>query len=98
MATVQEIKATVESQGSYFFSRDTLKFFGQTTRSFKVKTSPEGRVFVYAPSYDGQRLMGYTFREFVDNDLVFAHLDSGEWWEHFKPSSAKEIKTYIATH
>jgi len=54
--------------GEYFFSRDTLRFFGQTMSSFKTEwyDKDKGIVRVYAPMRDhtGQR-MGTTER-FVD--------------------------------
>lgn len=54
--------------GEHFFSRDTLRFFGQTMSSFKTDwhDKDQGIVRVYAPMRDhtGQR-MGTTER-FVD--------------------------------
>ena len=54
--------------GEHFFSRDTLRFFGQTMSSFKTDwhNKDQGIVRVYAPMRDhtGQR-MGTTER-FVD--------------------------------
>ena len=54
--------------GEHFFSRDTLRFFGQTMSSFKTDwhNKDQGIVRIYAPMRDhtGQR-MGTTER-FVD--------------------------------
>jgi hypothetical protein len=54
--------------GEHFFSRDTLRFFGQTMSSFKTDwhNKDKGIVRIYAPMTDhtGQR-MGTTER-FVD--------------------------------
>ena len=54
--------------GEYFFSRDTLRFFGQTMSSFKTDwhNKDKGIVRIYAPMRDhtGER-MGTTER-FVD--------------------------------
>lgn len=68
--TIYEIKRATKEKAPYFFSRDTLRFFGQTMRSFKVRESPGGRAFIYSPSYYRGKLTGYTFREFKDNDLI----------------------------
>lgn len=74
--TIAEIKARTSKESPYFFSRDTLKFFGQTMRSFSVKVSPKGNVYIVAPSYWPDhdypykpRLMGYTLRRFTGDDL-----------------------------
>lgn len=68
--TIQDIERLTFRTNPYFFSRGTLKFFGQTKRSFKVRKSPAGRIFIYAPSYWDGKLMGYTFREYKDGDLL----------------------------
>jgi len=47
-----------------------MQFFGQKMSMFKVAKSPQGRIFFYAPSYWGGRLMGYSFSEFKDNALL----------------------------
>lgn len=71
--TIYDIKYCV---GGYFFSRDSMKFFGQTMKDFKVKTNKDkSRCFIYAPAYmrqdDGKwRFAGfYSFREFTGSDL-----------------------------
>ncbi len=76
--TITEIKYKTLEKCPYFFTRDTLRFFGQTMRSFKIKTSPAGNIYIYAPSYWGARLMGYTFRQFKDNDLLLLDCDKSE--------------------
>ena len=74
--TIAEIKARTREKSPYFFERDTMRFFGQTMRSFSVRVSPKGNIYIVAPSYwsDSQypyrpRLMGYTFRCFTGDDL-----------------------------
>ena len=67
--TISDIKRLTEKKSPYFFSDDTLKFFGQTIHNFEVQ-EVRGRVFIYAPSYQNDRLMGYTFREFKHDDLL----------------------------
>jgi len=68
MITIYDIKNSL-NESSHFFDRDTMKFFGQTIKDFKVKKSPLGRIFIYAPSYWDGKLMGFTFSEFIDNKL-----------------------------
>ena len=58
--TLSEIKAANERAGNYFFSRDTMKFFGDTMRSFAVRHI-DGKVYIQRvkPMYDrGGRSMG----------------------------------------
>lgn len=65
--TIYEIKARTAETSPYFFAPKTIKFFGQTIRSFSVKKQPDGRYLISAPMKDmtqGGRLMGYTQRLF----------------------------------
>ena len=78
--TIHEI---ARKNRDYFFSKETLKFFGQSINSFEVKLIA-GRVFIYAPSYwrqhpigyrfhdstEKSQLMGYTFREWTKNNAL----------------------------
>ena len=50
--TIYEIKRLTNKTAPYFFSKDTMRFFGQTLRSFKVKKQKDGRFKVSAPSGD----------------------------------------------
>lgn len=63
--TIHEIKRANEAAGGKFFSRENLRFAGQTVKSFKVKHAG-GRVFVHAPRYadQGKKRMGETIAEF----------------------------------
>ena len=38
--TPSELKYELEQRGSYYFSRDTLKFFGDTIRNYGVRSKP----------------------------------------------------------
>ena len=51
--TIHDIKSRVEETGSCFFSRETLKFFGQRVKDFKVHKCTDGRYFIYAPRKHG---------------------------------------------
>ncbi len=73
--TIEDIKELTAQTAPNFFSTGTLKFFGQTMRSFSVTKQDDGRYFISAPSYwyiNGKRtLMGMTERYFnpVTNQL-----------------------------
>jgi hypothetical protein len=86
--TIYDIKYDTLEKCPHFFSRDTLKFFGQTMKSFIVKKSPTGRIFIYAPirDYRGKQV-GITFREFTGNDLV-----------NFDLNTIEEIEQFIQDH
>jgi len=97
--TIAEIKQATLDKSPHFFDRATLKFFGQTMRAFKVKRSPGGRVFIFAPNYDRSgerdRFMGYTLREFIGGDLIVPHDEDGTIPLH---STLAEVLGYISTH
>jgi len=92
--TISEIKQATQRKSPYFFSRDTLKFFGQTMGSFKVAQSPRGNIYIYAKGYDTdrgvRRFMGYTFRQFKDGDLKHV---SG-----FSPNTLSDIQNFVSRH
>ena len=73
--TIYDIKELTAQTAPNFFSTGTLKFFGQTMRSFSVTKQDDGRYLISAPSYwyiNGKRtLMGMTERYFnpVTNQL-----------------------------
>ena len=65
--TIYEIKRAVESAGTapYFFERKSLKFVGQTMKSFSVQKQDDGRIYISAPMIDrAGRQMGLTERYF----------------------------------
>ncbi len=47
--TIYEIKRRTAKTAPYFFTRDTLRFFGQTMKSFAVKKQADGRFKISAP-------------------------------------------------
>lgn len=72
--TIYEIKNRTQETAPYFFSRDTLKFFGQTMKSFKVRKQEDGRYKITAPSVSSDgKLRGETVRFFnpANNELEF---------------------------
>ena len=63
--TIYEIKRLTKKTAPYFFSKDTLRFFGQTLKDFKVFPEYEGRYTITAPIYDNHgKYMGETVRYF----------------------------------
>jgi len=63
--TIYEIKQRTQATSPYFFSRDTLKFFGQTLRMFRVYKQPEGNYLITCPMYDRSgKKVGQTERIF----------------------------------
>lgn len=85
--TISEIKEATRGKSPYFFTKNSMRFFNQRMSNFKVKTSPKGNIYIYAPSYWDNRLMGYTFREYKDGDL---HLITG-----INKDSLDDILDYI---
>ena len=63
---IYEIKRRTQETAPYFFAPKTMKFFGQTMRSFSVKKQPDGRYLITAPMIDRftDRNMGQTKRYF----------------------------------
>ena len=61
--TVQTIRESL-ALGPYFFSKDTLKFFGQTMRSFRVEwhEKEKGIVRLFAPMKSDGKRVGTTER------------------------------------
>jgi len=44
--SVSDIKCIHEQNGGYFFSRDTMRFFGDTMKSFGVRNRDDG-IYLY---------------------------------------------------
>lgn len=73
--TIYEIKRRTLETSPYFFTPKTLKFFGQTMRSFSVRKQVNGKYLISAPMLDRftGRNMGTTKRLFnpETNELEF---------------------------
>jgi hypothetical protein len=69
--TIYQIKEFTKETSPFFFTKQTLGFFGQTMRSFKVSKQEDGRYKIYAPSYCNTQYMGDTIRFFnpLTNEL-----------------------------
>ena len=63
--TIYEIKERTKETAPYFFSRSTLRFFGQTMKSFKVYKNGDGWL-IQADMFAGRhgRYVGQTCRLF----------------------------------
>jgi len=48
--TIYEIKERTQKTEPYFFSKDTMKFVGQTLKEFKVYKTKNGRFKIVAKS------------------------------------------------
>ena len=76
--TISEIKDRSHKHAPYFFSKDTLSWFGQTMSSFRVKKMDERFYKISAPMIDksnGNKYMGETIRYF-DNVTDELHSQS----------------------
>ena len=80
--TINEIKKRTQKTAPHFFSRDTMRFFNQKLKDFKVKKLNDTEFLIYADSYWNGNFMGVTIRvfdtttnefkkaSFVDADLL----------------------------
>ena len=92
--SITEIKRNTLATSPFYFNRDTLRAFGQTMRSFKVKRSPTtGRVFIFAPT--PVLGLGYSFREYVGGDLRVVRNDDGSLAER---DTLAQVLEYIEAH
>lgn len=89
--TIYEIKARTVNTSPYYFTAKTMKFFGQTLRSFKVSKLPDGRFQISAPMKDRNtgKIMGYSQRYFnpVNNELEV------NWWRVELPETLQSVLT-----
>lgn len=56
--TIYEIKRRTEETVPHFFSRQTMKFFGQTMKDFKVYKQKDGKFLIVAPRRERTRFSG----------------------------------------
>ena len=64
--TIYEIKQRTLNTSPYFFVPKTMRFFGQTMKSFSVKKQTDGRYLISSPMADKStgRIIGKTQRYF----------------------------------
>lgn len=94
--SINTIKRKTAKKSPYYFSRDTLNFFGQSMHMFRVEESPTGRIFIYSPIYHDHKIIGYSFREYTGDDLKLIH--GRDDFPAGRPLAEWEIKKYIAAH
>lgn len=76
--TVSTIKSIVQANGSHYFDKATLKFFGNKMSDFKVfRSKKTGRIFVGAPSRVKKGF--YSLHEFTGKRLNPAHGSPNHW-------------------
>ena len=62
--TIYEIAELTSKTSPYFFSKKTLKFFGQSMSSFKVYKQDDGRYLITAPVIKDGKEVSRTQRYF----------------------------------
>ena len=62
--TIYDIKKLTKETAPCFFSRETMRFFGQTLKDFKVSLLNDGRYKISAPSGDNWQYKHETIRYF----------------------------------
>tara|TARA_R110001592_G_C13161730_1_gene748986 strand:- start:291 stop:548 length:258 start_codon:yes stop_codon:yes gene_type:complete len=62
--TISDVAQLTSETSPYFFDKKTMKFFGQTMRSFKVYKQDDGRYLITAPMINGGKKVGTTQRYF----------------------------------
>jgi hypothetical protein len=70
--SIYEIKNRV-TNAPYFFTRQSMKFFNQTLKDFKVIKLENGNFYLFAPMYNNQgKNVGTTEREFnpLTNEFI----------------------------
>lgn len=99
--TITEIRQATLEKSPHFFTRDTLKFFGQRMSMFRVLTGKSGAHYITAASYWSDRdtgrpkLMGYTLRRFAAGDLENDTPD-GKDWSGTDFRSLDAVKAFLA--
>jgi hypothetical protein len=93
--TIYDIKYDTQGKSPYFFSRKSMRFFGQTLKDFRVIKSPSGRIFILANSYFNNHVVGFTFREYIDHNLIVPRNDDDTVLENNK---LENILNYIQSH
>jgi len=56
--TIYEIKTRLEETAPKYFSRETMKFFGQTMKDFRVYKQADGKFLLTAPIRQRTRFSG----------------------------------------
>jgi len=62
--TIYEIKYETRETEPYYFSRDTMRFFGQRLRDFRVAKMADGRFRISAPVRYAGKIVSESVRYF----------------------------------
>jgi hypothetical protein len=62
--TIYEIKRRTSETSPYYFARDTMRFFGQTMKSFRIHKCEDGRYQISAPVYFRESIVNTSVRFF----------------------------------
>lgn len=62
--TIYEIKQRTKKTAPYYFSRDTMRFFGQTLKDFSVIKQKDGRYRICALNKNAPTANDFTVRYF----------------------------------
>jgi hypothetical protein len=69
LPTIYQIRDATLEKAPKFFSKQNLKFAGQTMRDFEVRLGKSGAVYILAPLRMEGRTIGTSFRRFTGDDL-----------------------------
>ena len=70
---IYDIKRLTSKTNPYFFSPETLKFFGQTMEDFEVMKQPDGRYKIKAIYWNAPVKSYYTIRFFNPENNELEH-------------------------
>ena len=71
--TIYDIKRLTEATAPHYFTRSTLKAFGQTMRDFKVYKQLDGRFMICAPRFLNGKQLGESVRYFNPTNNKLEH-------------------------
>jgi hypothetical protein len=71
---IHEIKERTKETAPYFFSRSSMKFFGQTLKDFKVYKQKDGKYLVVVESSSNWSGKHYTKRLFNPQTNELEHI------------------------
>ena len=72
--TIYEIKERTKETAPYFFTRNNMKFAGQTLKMFKVTKRKDGRFDLTAPRFHNEKQIGITYRIFNPENNKLEHI------------------------
>ena len=72
LPTIYDIKRDTYAHSPFYFATDTMSFFGQTLRDFKVTRSPQGKIYIIAvaTSWTGTPGRFVSVREYIPGPTI----------------------------